>query len=155
MSKVKVTTYVELLENITPNESNPRDISRVELDKLKKSLLEFPDMMQLREIIIDENNVILAGHQRFYALNELKEKSITVKKVEGLTEKQKKQFMIKDNTNNGYWDKDILKSEFEIDDLSDWGFDLGELDLDFNDDLEKKPKEKKPIICPHCGEIIE
>ena len=104
MGKIKVKTYDEQIDKIILNEINPRQISKKEFEQLKKSLKDFPEMRELREIVIDENNKVLGGHQRLEALKNLGEKTVFVKKVEGLTEEQKREFIIKDNSSSGEWD---------------------------------------------------
>jgi hypothetical protein len=112
------------LSKIKPNPKNPRKVSREALDKLKKSISEFPEMMAIRSIIVDEDNMILAGHQKLAALKELGYQELPnewVKKVSKLTDAQKDEFVIKDNFHAGEWDYDILLDEWESDDLKDWG----------------------------------
>lgn len=148
---VTITSYVEKLANITVNDINPRKIGSKAFEALKKSLQEFPEMKQLREIVIDENNTILAGHQRYYALLDLGYVDVQVKKVVGLSEKKKREFIIKDNTASGEWDSDILANIWDVEELVAWGvpkFTLGGVG-----DEDEKPKEKEPRqhTCPECG----
>lgn len=96
------TKIVEMkLSELSPTDKNPRKISKSDLDSLKKSLSEFPEMQKIREIVVDENNRILGGHQRYRALKEMGKTKALVKQVSGLTEKQKDEFIIKDNIANG------------------------------------------------------
>lgn len=150
-SGVKVTTYDEKISNLTINELNPRKIDRKAFEALKKSLKDFPEMKQLREVVVDENLVILGGHQRIYALKELGYVDVTVKKVEGLTDKQKREFIIKDNASAGDWDTDIMANLWDVEELAGWGvpkFNLGGVA-----DGEEKPSGKEPRMhtCPDCG----
>lgn len=118
------TTIKEVeLKSLTETKHNPRQISKKDFDILKKSLKEFPEMQEIREIVVDENMTILGGHQRVKAMLANGQKTATVKIVEGMTDKQKREFIIKDNIQNGEWDMDILANEWDIDDLNDWGLD--------------------------------
>lgn len=118
------TTIKEVeLKSLTETKHNPRQISKKDFDTLKKSLKEFPEMQEIREIVVDENMTILGGHQRVKAMMANGQKTATVKIVEGLTDKQKREFIIKDNIQNGEWDMDILANEWDEEPLEDWGID--------------------------------
>lgn len=120
---MKTTIREVELNALTETEHNPRQISKKDFETLKKSLKEFPEMQEIREIVVDENMTILGGHQRVKAMMANGQKTATVKIVEGLTDEQKREFIIKDNIQNGEWDMDILANEWDIDDLNDWGLD--------------------------------
>jgi hypothetical protein len=120
---VKTTIREVELKTLTETEHNPRQISKKDFETLKKSLKEFPEMQEIREIVVDENMTILGGHQRVKAMIANGQEKATVKIVEGLTDDQKREFIIKDNIQNGEWDMDILANEWDIDDLNDWGLD--------------------------------
>jgi ParB-like chromosome segregation protein Spo0J len=80
---------------IKPNPNNPRVLRDDKFKKLKKSIQEFPEMLELREIIVDEDMVILGGNMRYKALKELGIKDVPVKIAKGLTEEQKKSLSLK------------------------------------------------------------
>lgn len=150
-SGITVTSYVEKIANLQVNELNPRKIDQKAFKALVKSLKDFPEMKELREIVVDENLVILGGHQRIYALKELGYQDVLVKKVVGLTEKQKREFIIKDNASSGEWDSDIMANLWDVEELAGWGvpkFNLGGIEAD-----EEKPAGKEPRMhtCPDCG----
>jgi len=110
-------------------------------------------MKQLREIVVDENLTILGGHQRIYALKDLGYSDVTVKQVFGLTDKQKREFIIKDNTASGEWDTDILANEWSIEELENWGvpsFNLGDVGGEPKDPAGKDDTSKE-VECPGCG----
>ena len=81
-------------------------------------------MLELRPIVVDENNIILGGNMRYKACIEAGLKEIYILKAEDLTEQQKDEFIVKDNVGFGEWDWDILANEWDTDKLQDWGLDL-------------------------------
>lgn len=115
--------YLNISE-IKPNPTNPRTITQSKMDKLVKSIKEFPEMLKLRPIVIDENNVVLGGNMRLQALKTAGVVDVPTIKVDSLTEEQKKEFIIKDNLGYGEWDWDILDVEFDMFDLMEWGMDI-------------------------------
>lgn len=120
---ITIKKFEAKLTELTPTSNNPRQISKSDFEKLKKSLRDFPEMREIREVVVDENMVILGGHQRVKALQAIGETSVPVKQVFGLTENQKKEFVIKDNIANGEWDMDILANEWDDLPLDDWGLE--------------------------------
>ena len=117
MQKVKINA-------IKTNPKNPRLIKDDKFKKLVKSIQEFPQMLELRPIVVDENNIILGGNMRYKACIEAGLKEIFILKAEDLTEQQKDEFIVKDNVGFGEWDWDILANEWDTDKLQDWGLDL-------------------------------
>jgi len=117
MQKVKINS-------IKTNPKNPRLIKDDKFKKLVKSIQEFPQMLELRPIVVDENNIILGGNMRYKACIEAGLKEIYILKAEDLTEQQKDEFIVKDNVGFGEWDWDILANEWDTDKLQNWGLDL-------------------------------
>ena len=117
MQKVKINS-------IKTNPKNPRLIKDDKFKKLVKSIQEFPQMLELRPIVVDENNIILGGNMRYKACIEAGLKEIYILKAEDLTQQQKDEFIVKDNVGFGEWDWDILANEWEPEDLSQWAIDL-------------------------------
>ena len=117
MQKVKINA-------IKTNPKNPRLIKDDKFKKLVKSIQEFPQMLELRPIVVDENNIILGGNMRYKACIEAGLKEVFILKAEDLTEQQKDEFIVKDNVGFGEWDWDILANEWDTDKLQDWGLDL-------------------------------
>lgn len=156
MAEVTTKNFVAKIDDLLPSEENPRSIGRKEYEALKKSLVEFPEMKQLREIIIDEDNNILAGHQRIYALKDLGYEDVFVRQVHGLTKKQKREFMVKDNVSSGKWDADIIANHWDLDELEGFGvpqFKIpGNGGSDSNTDGDYKKHE---VTCPECGHHFE
>jgi len=115
------------LSTILPNPNNPRLIKDDKFKKLVKSISEFPKMMELRPMVVDENNIVLGGNMRLKALGELGYKEVPdtwVKKANDLSPEEIKRFIIADNVGFGEHDWHVLQSEWDIEELSDWGLDI-------------------------------
>lgn len=129
-------TKIVNINTIKPNPNNPRLIKDDKFKKLVKSIKDFPEMLELREIIVDENMIILGGNMRYKALKELGIKEVPIKIANNLTEEQKKEFVMKDNISYGVFDWDIIANEWETDLLTEWGVDIpnweGE-EIDYSD----------------------
>lgn len=118
------------IKEIKPNPDNPRVIRDEKFTKLKNSIQEFPEMLKLRPIVVDENDVILGGNQRYRALQELKHKEVWTIKASELTEAQKREFIIKDNVGFGEHNWDVLANEWDAAELEAWGLDIPGFDSD-------------------------
>ncbi len=112
------------ISKIKSNPDNPRLIKDYKFRKLVKSIEEFPEMLKLRPIVVDENNIILGGNMRYKACIEAGLKEIYVIQADDLSEDQKKEFIIKDNSSFGDWDWDVIANEWDLDLINDWGVDL-------------------------------
>jgi ParB-like chromosome segregation protein Spo0J len=112
------------IDKIKNNPDNPRVIKDYKFDKLVKSIEEFPEMLRLRPIVVDENNVILGGNMRYKAAVKAGLEQVYAIQAEDLTDKQKQEFIIKDNSNFGEWDWDILANEWNVNELTEWGLDV-------------------------------
>lgn len=153
--EVYVDVSVMRLDLLRHNEKNPRYIKSKKHRQLMDSLKEFPEMKLLREIVIDENNLILAGDKRVYALEELGYVEATVKKVFNLTEAQKDEFIAKDNIHNGEWDADVIANQWDAEKLRAWGVPEFKITGESNNDKEEKSYKPHEVTCPHCGEHFE
>lgn len=152
---VKIQIKKTKLSEIRLNPDNPRTISKKNMDLLVKSLREFPEMLELREIVVDETMTCLGGNMRMLALRKIGAKECIAKIVTGLTPEQKREFIVKDNSGFGSWDMDSLSSSWDDLPLLDWGVDLP------TDWLKEIPEENKAIDedamadtkneCPSCG----
>ena len=112
------------ISKIQSNPNNPRLIKDYKFRKLVKSIKEFPEMLKLRPIVVDEKNIILGGNMRYKACIEAGLKEIYVIQADDLTENQKKEFIIKDNSSFGDWDWDVIANEWDVKNLTDWGVDM-------------------------------
>ena len=122
------------INQISSNPNNPRLIRDDKFKKLVKSIIEFPEMLKLRPIVVDEKNIILGGNMRYKACQQIGLKEVYIIKAENLTEKQLQQFVIKDNVGFGEWDWDILANDWDINELEEWGLD--------GFPFEQEPKEE-------------
>jgi hypothetical protein len=134
------------INKIKGNTNNPRIIKDDKFKKLVKSIKEFPEMLELRPIVVDEDMIVLGGNMRLKACIEagLKEVHITV--ASNLTEEQKKEFIVKDNVGFGEWDWDMLANEWDNNNLIEWGIDvwtqdmlvnnMNELDIDIEQEFD-------------------
>ena len=112
------------ISEVKTNPKNPRLIKDDKFRKLVKSIQEFPQMLELRPIVVDENNIVLGGNMRLKACKEAGMKEVYIVKAENLTELQKDEFIVKDNVGFGEWDWDMLANEWDADKLDEWGLDL-------------------------------
>lgn len=128
------------LSEIKLNEHNPRDISQENYEKLKKSIQDFPEMLETRPLIIDENNTVIGGNMRLRALQDLGYEDVPVQQV-NWDEERKKEFIIKDNVAFGEWDWETLANEWDDLPLNDWGLEVP--DIYFTETNEEKEKQEE------------
>jgi DNA modification methylase len=112
------------ISEVKTNPKNPRLIKDDKFKKLVKSIQEFPQMLEIRPIVVDENNIVLGGNMRLKACKEAGLKEVFIVRAENLTEEQKDEFIVKDNVGFGEWDWDILANEWDAEKLDEWGLDL-------------------------------
>ena len=115
------------LAQIKANPSNPRVLRDEKFAKLKKSIQDFPDMLNYRTLVAvtdGDHYMVLGGNMRLRAMQDLGIKTAPVMLADHWTKKQRERFIIADNVGFGEWDWDQLTNEWNADDLSDWGLDL-------------------------------
>ena len=95
------------VSKLKTNPNNPRTINKSKFERLKKSISEFPKMLEIRPIVVDEKFIVLGGNMRLQALKELGITETYYIQEKDLTPKEKKQFIIKDNASFGDWDWDM------------------------------------------------
>ena len=110
--------------SIRKNPDNPRVMNKDKFDKLIESIKEFPQMLKLRPIVVNNEGLILGGNMRYTACLQLNHKQVYIIKAEDLTDEQIKQFIIKDNVGFGDWDWDILANSWDTKQLKEWGLDV-------------------------------
>jgi ParB-like chromosome segregation protein Spo0J len=116
-------TYKKLTE-IKPNPDNPRVIRDENFQKLVNSIKEFPEMLDLRPIVVNKDMVILGGNMRFRACQEAGYNEVPVVVADNITKEQEREFIIKDNISGGDWDWEILANEWNETELDGWGLDV-------------------------------
>ncbi len=114
------------INKLKPNKDNPRIIKDKKFKKLIKSIKEFPEMLDLRPIVVDEDMTILGGNMRYKACIDAGLKEVPVTIAKGLTDAQKQEFIVKDNVGFGEWEWDILANEWDSTKLNEWGLDVWE-----------------------------
>jgi len=119
-------TELVKISQVKSNPKNPRLIKGNKFRKLVKSIKEFPEMLKLRPIVVDDSNIVLGGNMRLKACIDAGLKEVYIIKASELNEAQQKEFIIKDNVNFGEWDYDLLGNEWELDELDDWGLELAQ-----------------------------
>jgi ParB-like chromosome segregation protein Spo0J len=130
IKKVKITEVIS-------NPNNPRLIKDDKFRKLVKSIQDFPDMLNVRPIVVNKDMVVLGGNMRLKAIKEAGIKEINVDIVDW-NEQQQKEFIVKDNVGYGEWDWDDLANNWDAEELTDWGLDIPNFD---NGDYSDKNKE--------------
>lgn len=131
MNPVKVK-----INEVKSNPNNPRIIKDDKFQKLVKSIKEFPEMLNIRPIVVNADMVVLGGNMRLKACKEAGIKEVAIIKADDLTDEQQKQFIIKDNVGFGEWDWENLANQWDENDLQEWGLDIPSFnvakDLDYS-----------------------
>lgn len=112
------------INDIKKNKENPRVITDEKYKKLLQSIKDFPEMLEARPLVIDENNIVLGGNMRLKACKEAGLKEVPVIKWTDLSDAKKKEFIVKDNLGYGDWDWDVFKVDWDFSLLDDWGLDV-------------------------------
>jgi len=110
--------------NVKSNPNNPRVIKDDNFRKLVNSIKEFPKMLKIRPIVVNDDMIVLGGNMRLKACKEAGLKEVPIIKASDLTEDEQRQFIIKDNVSGGEWDWAMLNSEWDTEDLEEWGLDV-------------------------------
>jgi len=118
------------LTDIKSNPNNPRIIKDDKFKKLVASIKEFPQMLSLRPIVVNDDMIVLGGNMRLKACKEAGLKEVPVIKASDLNEEQQKAFIIKDNVGYGEWDWDMLANEWDAEELVEWGLDIPNFVID-------------------------
>ena len=147
------------LKDIKPNPNNPRIIKDEKFQKLVASIKEFPQMLEIRPVVVNKDMIVLGGNMRLKALKEAGLTEVPCIIADELSEDQQRQFIIKDNVGYGEWDWDMLANEWDVEDLQKWGMDLPdfkETELEVvEDDYEQPDTIETDIVLGDLFEIGE
>jgi len=143
-------------KDIIPNTENPRIIKDDKFNKLVQSIKDFPEMLEIRPIVVNSEMMILGGNMRLKAIQEIGIKEVPIIKAENLTEQQQREFLIKDNVGFGEWDWDALANDWDPAELNEWGLDVPNMDLtelEAEDDNFEEPENIETDIV--LGDLFE
>lgn len=140
------------INTVKANPNNPRIIKDDKFAKLVKSINEFPQMLNLRPIVVNDDMVVLGGNMRLKACKEAGLKEIPIIKASELTEQQQKEFIVKDNVGYGEWDWEDLANNWDSEQLTEWGLDIPGFKIEEENEIEDlsdklKIEFKIEIIC--------
>lgn len=134
------------ISKVKLNENNPRLIKDDKFKKLVTSIKEFPEMLKIRPIVVDENLVALGGNMRLMACKELGLKEVPIIRANELSEEQKREFIIKDNVGFGQFDYDKLANEWDEQILLHWGMDVWQTEIEEPQWSEEKQEQFKILL---------
>ena len=133
-NKKNLTKELVSINKVKPNKNNPRHIKDHKFQKLVSSIKSFPEMLEKRPIIVDEQMIVLGGNMRLRACQKAGLKEVWIDIAEGWTEEQKNEFIIKDNVGFGEWEWDILANEWSETKLNEWGLEVWQTDKEIDID---------------------
>ena len=112
------------LSKIKSNPDNPRIIKDDKFFMLVKSIKDFPEMLDIRPIVVNKDMMVLGGNMRLKACVEAGMSEVPIIVADNLTEEQQKEFLIKDNVSGGQFDWDALANTWDSELLLDWGVEV-------------------------------
>jgi len=112
------------IDKIKINPANPRIIKNYKYKKLLKSIIEFPEMLFLRPIVVNSEMIVIGGNQRYRACQEAGLKDVPIIMATEFNKMQISRFMITDNVSFGDWDFDILANNWDSELIDAAGLDL-------------------------------
>ena len=126
------------ISQVKNNPNNPRLIKDDKFHKLVKSIKDFPKMLEIRPIVVNDDMVVLGGNMRLKACKEAGLTEVPIIKASDLTEEQQKEFIIKDNVGFGDWDWNILANEWDNEELNEWGLEVPQFNTEDYSDKNKE-----------------
>lgn len=141
---------LEKIYKLRKHPENPRVIKDVKFKLLVESIKDFPEMLEKRPLVVNEDLQVLGGNMRLRAAEEAGLKEIWIDVAEGWSIEKQNEFVIKDNSGFGEWDWDALANNFDVEDLNDWGLDTP-IEYEGNLDFDLERTEKDNLKCERCG----
>jgi len=147
------------INTVKKNKDNPRIIKDDKFEKLVKSIKAFPQMLEIRPIVVNDQMIVLGGNMRLKACKEAGIEEVFIIKANDLTEEQQREFIVKDNVGFGEWDWEMIANEWDAEKLEEWGLDVWEdpeeevtvLEAE-EDDYEVNESIKVDVV---LGDLIE
>jgi DNA modification methylase len=147
------------INKIKLNPNNPRLIKDDNFAKLVQSIKDFPEMLEIRPIVVNDDMIILGGNMRYKACKEAGLKEVSIIKASNLSEEKQREFLIKDNVSGGEWDWSLLANEWDAKKLEEWGLDIpdfsGEELESEEDDFDTTPPQIPFTVLGDLYEIGE
>lgn len=143
------------ISEVKNNPSNPRILKDDKFRKLVQSIKDFPKMLEIRPIVVNNEMIVLGGNMRLKACKEAGLKEIFIIKAEDLTEYQQKEFIIKDNVGFGEWDWEQLANEWDNEDLEEWGLDIPDFEIEEESEAKEDDYEEPEDIEELKTDIVE
>jgi site-specific DNA-methyltransferase (adenine-specific) len=155
-----MNSILKNIGEIKINPNNPRLIKDDKFKKLVQSIKDFPEMLDIRPIVVNTDMVILGGNMRFKACKEAGLKEVPIIIADSLTDEQQREFLIKDNTSGGEWDFEMLANEWDVEQLEEWGLDIPAFETDEvleaqEDDFDATPPAEPITVLGDLYEIGE
>ncbi len=142
---------IEKIYRLKTHPGNPRIIKDHKFRALVKSIKEFPEMLEVRSLVVNEKMQVIGGNMRLKAAIYLGHKEIWIEKVFGWSEKKQREFMIKDNNAFGEWDHDLLANDWNEEDLNNWSLDFPTFNIHDELDFDTERAGVPQLKCEHCG----
>lgn len=143
------------IKNVKPNPNNPRIIKNDKFHKLVKSIQDFPKMLEIRPIVVNEDMVVLGGNMRLKACKEAGLKEVYIIKADDLSKSEQDEFLIKDNVNFGQWDAEMLSESYQMEKLLEWGMSINDLAIEqASNNVDEEEENDDPVypIAPIMNE---
>jgi len=148
------------ISKVKVNPNNPRLIKDDKFAKLVQSIKDFPEMLDIRPIVVNKDMIVLGGNMRLKACKEAGLKEVPIIIADNLTEEQQREFLIKDNTSGGEWDWEMISKDWDALQLDAWGLDIPDFTPDevleaVEDDFDGTPPETPITVLGDLYEIGE